>query len=155
MTETESTHEERGIFIHAIGHQSKPYPAWRYHKWLEPQIVHNTDEDEELQAQGYAEAEATIEMNTYLLNWRHDLEEMSARQLSLFLKEEFELDIPYQVGKEYLFQLIWKLYMFSPASKDQIALIAEVVELNYDKAQSGIKEIAEGLDDFVKEEFYG
>lgn len=144
---------DHGLFFHAMG-DGKPYPAWRYHAWLEPIIVHNTDEDKKYEGHGYKAMVAPVGANTYLMNWRYDLEEMSARQLALFIKDEFDLDVPHEIGKEYLFKLVWQLYMTSPASRDRIVFFAQTVELDYDVAQKQIIETDFNPEDYETEEFY-
>jgi hypothetical protein len=151
----EESKQPDGIFFEGFpGENRKPYPAWRYHEWLEPVIVDDTEADERVQLQGWYVHNKPVTMVRHLLNQRFDLEDFSPRQLVQYSKDEFGVDLPVGAGKEKLFKAIWRLSMHAPENKDRIVLMAVALEMNYDEEQSEIARLAKDASDITREEFY-
>jgi hypothetical protein len=144
-----------GIYVHNIpGREYKPYPAWRYHEWLEPIIVQGTEEDERAKEGGWIEHNKPITASRCLLNQRFDLEDMSARQLAQYAKDEFGVDLPVEAGKEKLFKSIWKMSINAPENRDRVVLMAHSLEMNYDETQAQILKQIRNAEDVTTEEFW-
>ena len=137
-----------GIFWRGFGgaRSYKTYPGWRYHKWLEPYIVNNTEEDYQASIAGWKQLDIPITSVKHLNNWRYDFEDMTARQLVLFAYEEFDVDLPVEAGEEKLFKAIWKLSNFAPQNKGRVALMAHSIEMNYDETVKYIQELGKDMD---------
>jgi hypothetical protein len=145
-----------GIFFMGFhGEKSKKYPAWRYHEWQEPVIVNDKEEDERAAAAGWIEHNKPMTMVRHLLNQRFDLEDMSARQLALYARQEYGVDLPVEAGKEKLFKAIWRLSINAPENEDRVVLMAHSLEMNYEETQLEIKKLAaKGEEETTVEEFY-
>ncbi len=142
-----------GIFFQAYGSaRQKQYPAWRYHKHLEPVIVNNTQEDVEIRAKGYKHLDLTVERKSFLFNHMVDLEDFTPRQLSVYIKDEYGIDLPAVVGVEKLIQAIWKLTVNNPENKDRVVLLAQSIEMNYDETVAEIYKMANGFEETIMEE---
>jgi hypothetical protein len=130
------------------------YPAWRYHEWYEPITVADTEEDDRAKEKGYKAAEYTVVGCRHLINWRFDLEDMSAKQLAQFAKDNFEIDLPIEAGKEKLFKCIYKLHMNDPRYNDDIVLMAHSIKMEYDQTIEAIKTLVKGTKPELVEEFW-
>lgn len=148
--------EKRGIFWRGFGGAKsyKKYPAWRYHKWLEPYIVNNTEEDYQASIAGWKKLDIPLTSVKHLVNFRYDLEDMSARQLALYAYEEFDIELPVEAGEEKLFKAIWKLTNFAPQNKGRITLMAQSIEMNYDETVKYIQEMGKNMEMSKPEYFY-
>jgi hypothetical protein len=145
-----------GIFFNGFpGEKVKEYPAWRYHEWLEPVMVHGTKEDEKVQRQGWMKHNKPVTAVRYLLNQRFDLEDMSARQLAQYARDEYGVDLPVEAGKEKLFKSIWRLSMNAPENEGRVVMMANAIEMNYDETQSEIRRLVKkGEGEITVEEFW-
>ena len=141
-----------GLFFVGLDQQVEPYPAWRYHDFMEPVIVNNTEEDLNIQAQGWKTLDAPITAVPHLSNWRHDLEDMTAKQLVLFAKEEFGVDLPVEAGEVKLVKAMWQLTHIAPQHSGRICLLAQSVEMDYDATIAEIYKQAEDFDFKVTKE---
>ena len=144
---TEETFEP-GIYFHGFGRDDQLYPAWRYHKWFKDIVVNNTEEDEEAKSKGYINVRGHpfSSANKHYYNWKYDFDEMSARKMALYAKEEFNVNLPYQAGRKHLFKLIYDLYKASPASRDRIIYFAQTVELDYDQIVDHLKDVERNIE---------
>ena len=145
-----------GIFFRGLhGKTLKPYPAWRYHKIREPIIVNDTEEDKQAEGKGFHRLD-TLKHTSILMNHMNDFEDMSTRQLRLYIKEEFNVDLPPEANKLLLMKAVWKLSMTSPENKDRVVLLAQSIRMNYDET---LEEIKKAMNDpeveYEKEVIYG
>jgi len=129
--------------IHNVG--SQPYPAWRYHDVLDPKIVNNTQEDREASESGWKQLTPPVLANPQLLNWRWDFEEFSAKQLVIYARDEFQVELDVEAGKETLMKALYRLARMAPKNEKRMALMAQTAEMNYDETlleiQRAIKDI--------------
>lgn len=149
MDENQGKKPEQGGGVYVVGFGGKKfdrYPAWRYHEFFEPVIVQNTDEDDEAQAKGWKTLDTPITGVQHLSNWRHDLEDMTAKQLVLFAKEEFGVDLPVEAGEVRLVKAMWRLTQLAPQHTGRITLLAQSIEMNYDETLDEIREMAKDFD---------
>ena len=144
--------EGGGIFVVGVGEKAKPYPAWRYHELFEPVIVHDAEEDKRVQAQGWKTLDIPITGVQHLCNWRHDLEDMTAKQLVLFAMEEFGVVLPAEAGEERLVKAMWQLTHLAPQHSGRICLLAQSVKMDYDDTLAEIYEAAEDFEFKVTKE---
>jgi hypothetical protein len=148
-------HLPDGIFVLGFPGEHKKYPAWRYHEWLEPVLVQDTEGDERVKAQGWIEHNKPVTSVRHLLNQRFDLEDMSARQLAQYARDEFGVDLPVEAGKEKLFKSIWRLSINAPENEGRVVMIAHSLELNYEETQLEIRKlVAKKEGEVTVEEFY-
>lgn len=130
------------------------FPRWFYHNVHQPKIVRNTEEEEEAKAQGFEPAAAFMTSNSTMQNWFWDLEDMSPKQLCVFAKDEFDIDLPIEAGQEKLFEAVCILSKAAPQNQGRIALMAHTMRLNYDETLEQIRRgIAGGVTETIVEEF--
>lgn len=131
-----------GIYFRRYGSVvEKEYPAWRYHKIHEPVIVENTDEDLKVADKGYKPLANIASKKPHLMNFMADFEDMSPRQIILYVKEEFDIDLPVEASHTKLLKTIWRLMVNSPKNKDRVVLLAQSVRMNYDETLKEIKRV--------------
>lgn len=119
------------------------YPCWRYHHIKEPLLVKDAKEDEEARKQGYDDPMAPISANKQLMNWYWDLEDMSPKQLVVFAKDEFDVDLPIDAGQERLMGAVVELSRNSPQNRNRIVLMAHEIAMDYDASQREIRRMME------------
>jgi hypothetical protein len=115
------------------------YPFWLYKDGAEPVMVKNEDEEKTARADGYDTVTAGITANRYLVNWFWDLEDMSAKQLHIFAKEEYGVDLPIEAGQERLFRAVCELTLHAPQNQNRLILMAHTIKMNYDETIEEIK----------------
>lgn len=138
--------KKSGIFFRAYGSdrgEEKAYPAWRYHKFYQPVLVENTKEDRKIRRKGFKPLGNLQGRPPYLMDFMADFEDMSPRQIVLYAKEEFDIDLPVEAGHTRLLRAIWRLTQNSPKNKDRIILLAQSVRMNYDATLKEIKRVIE------------
>ena len=144
MSESEIKRVDAGIYFMGLVHDTGKYPAWRYHKYEEPQIVNNTAEDEEIFKKGWEPCQKPRQANPYVVNWRWDLEDLSPRQLCLYALDKFGVDLPPELGQEQLIKTIWRLSREAPENEDRIVLMAQTIKMNYEETQEQIRRHLDG-----------
>jgi len=139
--------EHAGIFVVGMGGRKfEPYPAWRYHDFFEPVVVNDTEEDIKVKAEGWKEADQPITSVPKLMDWRIDLEDMNSKQLVLFIKDEFGVELPIDAKEEQLIKAVWRLMRVSPQHSGRVCLLAQTIEMDYDEEVEFIREAAEGIE---------
>ena len=129
-----------------IGMKNIPkYPAWRYHKILQPILVKGSLEDEQAMAGGYDPPSVPQTCNKQLINWFWDLEDMSPKQLVCFAKDEYDVDLPIAAGQERLFKAICELTKHAPQNRGRLTLMAHTIRMNYDETLDQIRKSADGF----------
>ncbi len=140
------------IYEGILGLNLKTYPAWRYNKLLDPILVKNTDEDEEAKLKGYEQPITSVMSNKQLINWYWDLEDMSPRQLVVFAKEEYGVDLPLDAGQERLQKAIFELGKFNPKNDGRLVFMAHEIKMDYDGVIKEIRDMAEtGMSEVITE----
>ncbi len=117
------------------------YPAWRYHRVLDPIIVKNIEEEEEAKKKGYEELLYTCVSNKSLINWFWDIEDMSPKQLVVYAKDAWNIDLPIEGGQERLQQAIFELAKWNPNNRDRLIFMAHEIPMNYDAVQQEIRDL--------------
>jgi hypothetical protein len=117
------------------------YPHWMHKDGAEPRLVENSLDDAKARADGYDSITAAAMSNRYLINWFWDLEDFSARQLHVFAKEEYGVDLPIEAGQEKLFQAVCELTRNAPQNQNRLILMAHTVKMNYDATLEEIKRL--------------
>ncbi len=118
------------------------YPAWRYHRVLDPIIVTDTEHDEAVKKQGYEELAYTYMSNRTMINWFWDIEDMSPKQLVIYAKEEWDIDLPIEAGQDKLQDAIFKLARWAPNNRERLVFMAHEINMNYDAVQQEIRDMA-------------
>lgn len=144
--------EKKKIYLVDFGDNMAAYPVWRYHEFHEPMLVHNTEEDKEAKSKGWDNIEASATGIEHFSNWRHDLEDMTPKQLILFCIEEYGVHFPVGATSEQLVKAIWQLTHSAPQHSGRITLLAQTIEMDYDEECDIIYKMAEGLEITEREE---
>lgn len=138
--------EKPGIYFERIDKRGQHihYPAWRYHDYLEPKIVYNTEEDDQARAEGWENPQVPITAVQNFCNYYHDLEDFNNEQLCYYAMAEFGVDLPVEAPKSKLLWAIWQLAANSKKTKNRIVLLAQSIDMNYDET---VKEILRAAGD--------
>ncbi len=143
--DTQETDKKAGVFW--VGFHDdvkrKKYPAWRYHKIFEPIVVNDTGEDEEGQKKGYEAISGPYTAYTGLINWFWDIEDFSPKQLVVYAKEEYGINLPIEAGQERLQRALFELSKWAPQNRDRLVLMAHTIRMNYDETQKEIRRMAD------------
>ncbi len=126
-------------FRNVPGMKRKAYPAWRYHRHYDPIIVSDTTADLDARAKGFDEINAPIFANFNLINWFWDIEDMSPKQLSVFAKDEFEIDLPQDASQDSLQAALFELSRFNPKNVGRLVLMAQTIKMNFEATQEEIR----------------
>ena len=134
---------DRGIYFRGYGGKPlKKYPCWRYHKVLQPIVVHDTAEDEAAQKRDFYPINIPITANKNIVNWIWDLEDLSPKQLVIYAHEEYEVDLPIEAGQEKLLKAILELGKHAPQNENRLVLMAHTIKMNYDETLEEIRRVA-------------
>lgn len=132
-----------GMFFDKFqGYAKKEFPVWLYHNqdMYEPMLAKNKKEYDALLKQGYSKTKLKALMKApVIINHGVDIENLSLSQLVYYIKTEFGLELPKEVGEEKLVKAIWRLSRAAPQNKDRMILLAQEVELEYEATQAEIK----------------
>ena len=122
------------------------YPCVLYREDTKPIYCKNTEEEKVARAKGYDSFTAGALSNRYLINWVWDLEDMSPRQLVVFAKEEYGIELPIEAGQLRLFEALCELTKHSPKNRNRLILMAHTVAMNYDETLEQIQRTIENPD---------
>jgi len=131
--------------------EDKRYPAWRYHKALEPILVKNTEEDEEAKKKDYTRMTPFMTGYQGFTNWFWDIEDMSPKQLVIYAKEEWDIDLPVDADQEHLQKAIFELVKCAPNNRDRLVFMAHQIKMNYEETQQEIRDLTKNGMSYVEE----
>jgi len=118
---------------------ARKYPRWRHHKILPSKLVYNTSDDEQARAEGYEDPHVPITANPSIPNWYWDLEDMSKRQLLVYARDEFGVELPAEARHETLLSAVLKLGKLAPQHRSRLVLMAHTIKMNYDATLAEIR----------------
>lgn len=132
-----------GIYFRGIHDVApvKAYPAWRYHDFYEPKIVNDTAEDYEASIAGWKKIDVPLTGFSPIQNFYHDLQDMTPRQLCIYAREEYQVELPQDAPQDVLLKAIWRLARSAPESKDRIILLAQTIRMNWDETIEELRKI--------------
>ena len=116
-------------------------------------LVENTQQEEDALLRGYDHIHAGMMANKVLINWYWDLEDFSKKQLVIFAKEEFEIDLPIEATQIKLLNAVLLLTRHAPQNCNRIILMAHTIEMNYDETLSTIRKMVKDAPETVVREF--
>lgn len=120
------------------------YPRYLYKEGADPLRVESEKEEERARAQGYDNMTAAAMANKQLINWFWDLEDMSPKQLAVFAREEYGVDLPIDAGQDRLFKAVVELTRSAPQNRNRMVLMAHEVIMEYDATIEEIRRLASG-----------
>jgi hypothetical protein len=151
INQTQATYE--GVFLgYNPGHKRIQYPCMMYLEGTEPLKVDNTDEEVEARKNGYDNFTAGALSNRHLINHFWDLEDMSPKQLVVYAREEYGVELPVEAGQVKLFKCLCELTRCSPKNRNRLIMMAHTVAMNYDETLEQIKRTFEKPSPFVEME---
>ena len=124
-----------------FGPESPIYPKWLYKNAKDPRKVVDTDDEDAARKEGWDNVTASMMSNKVMANWFWDLEDMSPKQLCVFAKDEYGVDLPHDADQEKLFKAVCELAKHAPQNKDRLVLMAHTVRLNYNETIEEIKRL--------------
>jgi len=134
----------QGIFWKGPHGYREEYPQWRWHKNGSVMLVESQDEDDEALEKGYQEVNPSHIRPNALMNLAQDFENMTDRQLHLYAKEHFEIDLPVGAPRASIMKGIFRLFTADPFTKDRLVLLARSIEMNLDQTQIDIQRMVAG-----------
>lgn len=138
INQTQATYE--GVFLgYNPGHKRIQYPCMMYLEGAEPLKVDNTDEEADARKKGYDNFTAGALSNRHLINHFWDLEDMSPKQLVVYAREEYGVELPVEAGQVKLFKCLCELTRCSPKNRNRLIMMAHTVAMNYDATIEQIK----------------
>jgi hypothetical protein len=121
------------------GRKLPVYPMWLYREGADPIMVENTDQEDAARQEGYDSITAAAMANRHLINWFWDLEDMSPKQLRVFAKDEYDVELPEEASQGVLFKCVVELARHAPQNQSRLILMAHTVQMNYDATIEEIK----------------
>ena len=118
------------------------YPRWMYRQDTEPILIPNTEAEVEAREKGFDNISASALSNRDLINFFWDFEDLSIRQLLVYAKDEFDIDLPAQSCQETLFKAVCQMSKSAPQNRNRLVLMAHTIEMNYDATLEEIKRMA-------------
>ena len=129
------------MFMGMEGQAIPLYPKWLYKDGEDPLLVKNQQEAEEAISRGFDAFTAGALSNRYIINWFWDLEDMSVRQLQVFAKEEFNVELPLEAGQEKLFAAVIELTRSAPQNHGRMILMAHSLDMSYTETLAEIRRV--------------
>lgn len=108
------------------------YPCWLYREGTNPIVVSDTAAEAEARKNGYDSITAAAMSNKQLSNWFWDLEDMSPKQLRVYARDEYGVDLPEGASQQALFSAVCKLGKAAPQNRNRLVLMAHTIKMNYD-----------------------
>ena len=119
------------------------FPAALYKDGCDPVIVKNTEEEMDARSRGFDSLTASSMANPYLTNWVWDMEDMSPKQLVVFAKEEYDVDLPIEAGQDKLFKAVCELTKHAPQNRNRLVLMAHTIQMKYDETLAEIRRMVD------------
>jgi len=119
------------------------YPCALYKDGFDPMIVNNEEEEQSARADGFDSLTASAMANPYLTNWVWDLEDMSPKQLVVFAKDEYDIDLPIEAGQNKLFKAVCLLARHAPQNRNRLVLMGHTIKMNYDATLDEIRRMVD------------
>ena len=142
------------FFDKIFGAEEGLYPQWRYHKYYEPKLVYNTQEAADAEAAGWKYRNTAPFTPPKFKNFGMDFEDLNERQLINFAKCNFDIDLSNCQDKERLIRAINQLYLNAPAARDDVVLLCQSMEMEYDQFVEQIKKDVVNASEVTREVFY-
>lgn len=136
----------KGLTFRGLYHpdHAPVYPKWMYQDGFDPLKVESTDEEKQAKLEGWDIISPQQTANRHLINWAWDLEDMSPRQLIVFAREEFDIELPIEAGQDKLFKAVTELTKFAPQNRNRLVLMAHTISMEYDATQDEIRRMIAG-----------
>lgn len=123
------------------------YPRWLHHDYLDSILVNDEAEKKAAIKNGYTEIAAPMTANRCLSNWFWDIEDMSKKQLIVYARDEYGVDLPADAQHKTLFRAVLELGRSAPQNKNRLVLMAHTIKMNYDETIEEIKRVMAGQAD--------
>ena len=121
---------KRKALFQGFGFDVPPrYPFYLYHEVLDPVLINNGEEEVEYRDKGYDSFTSGMLANKVMVNWHWDLEDLSAKQLAVFAKDEYDVDLPVEAGQLVLYKAICELSRSAPNNVNRLVFMAQVFEM--------------------------
>ena len=135
-------YEHRLMFMGLNKQQIPDYPRWMYRADTVPVLIDNTAAEVEAREKGFDNITAAALSNRNLINFFWDMEDLSSRQLLVYAKDEFDVDLPADASQETLFKAVCQLTKSAPQNRNRLVLMAHTIEMKYDETLEEIKRMA-------------
>ena len=129
---------EKGIRANLPGVKLR-YPCTLHKDGFDPIVVNNEDEENQARLDGYDSLTASAMANNYMTNWIWDLEDLSPKQLAVFAKDEYGVNLMVEAGQSELFMAVCELARHAPQNRNRLVLMGHTIKLNYDATIAEIK----------------
>lgn len=115
------------------------YPRWMYKDGMPPMLVKDHDQENQAKIDGFDSISASAMTNPYLINWFWDFEDMSKKQLRVYCREEYGVELPEEADQETLFRAVIELTRAAPQNRSRLVLMAHSIKMNYDESLEEIR----------------
>jgi hypothetical protein len=126
------------------------YPRWMYRQDTQPILIKNTEAEAEAREKGFDNISASALSNRDLINFFWDFEDFSIRQLLVYAKDEFDIDLPAEASQQTLFKAVCSLTRSAPQNRNRLVLMAHTIEMNYDATLEEIKRMANDTSEYLE-----
>jgi len=136
-----------------LGNKQVPiYPMWMYRQDTEPILIKDTEAEVEAREKGFDNISASALANRDLINFNWDFEDLSPRQLRVYAKDEYDVELPSEASQETLFRAVCKLAKSAPQNRNRLVLMAHTMTMNYDATLAEIKRMANDTSEYMVRE---